>query len=158
MTGLGPILDNNTRMLILGTFPGEASLRLQQYYAHPRNHFWPLLSAILGEELTDLAYPERLPRLLAHRMGLWDVLSACERQGSLDSAIQNAEPTDFSMLRQSCPSLEPVCFNGKTAGKREPQFKQAGFDTRVLPSSSPANARCPFQRKLAEWRQMLTAS
>jgi hypoxanthine-DNA glycosylase len=86
---------------------------------------------------------------------LWDVLSACERNGSLDSAIRNAEMTNFSTLRLTCPSLERVCFNGKAAGKYEPKFKQANFDTLVLPSSSPANVRWSLQRKLGAWRVLL---
>ena len=141
MTGLPPILDDKTRVLILGSFPGEMSLKAQEYYAHPRNQFWKLLSAILGEELPE-DYGEKQSRLLAHRIGLWDVLSACERKGSLDSAIRNAEPTDFTALRMSCRYLERVCFNGKAAGKYESRFKTAKFETFVLPSSSPANARC----------------
>jgi hypoxanthine-DNA glycosylase len=156
LTGLAPILDRDTRILILGSFPGEASLAAQQYYAHPRNQFWRLLSSILGEELVTLAYPHRLQRLLAHRIGLWDVLAACEREGSLDAAICNPQANDFARLKHECPSLFRICFNGKTSGKFEPVFAQAGFDTLVLPSSSPANAQLSFEQKLAVWRGILT--
>jgi len=156
LTGLAPILDRDTRVLILCSFPGEASLAAQQYYAHPRNQFWRLLSAVLGEELVTLAYAQRLQRLLVHRIGLWDVLAVCEREGSLDAAIRNPQANDFARLKHACPSLFRICFNGKTSGKFEPVFAQAGFDTLVLPSSSPANAQLSFEQKLTIWRGILT--
>lgn len=155
LTGLPPVADRHTQILILGSFPGEASLAAQQYYGHPRNQFWPLLSAVLDEHLVELAYLERLRRLLAHRVGLWDVIASCERAGSLDSAIRNPRHNDFSALKRRCPQLMRVCFNGKTAGKFEPRFAQAGFQTLVLPSSSPANAQWSFTEKLAAWRGII---
>lgn len=150
-----PVLDRSTRILILGSFPGEASLTAQEYYAHPRNQFWRLLSAVLGEELVSLPYPQRLQRLLAHRIGLWDVIAACEREGSLDTSIRRAQANDFLILKQQCPELKRVCFNGKTSGRYEAQFAAAGFDTRVLPSSSPANALLSFEQKLAVWSDII---
>ena len=84
LSGLAPVIDGGIRMLILGSFPGAASLAAQQYYAHPRNQLWRLASALTGEDLAGLPYEQRLARLLAHRIGLWDVLQACERRGSLD--------------------------------------------------------------------------
>lgn len=150
-----PVLNRRTRILILGSFPGAASLAAQQYYAHPRNQFWRLLSELLEEDLARLAYPQRLKRLLAHQVGLWDVIALCAREGSLDSAIRQARANDFAALKQRCPHLQRVCFNGKTSGKFAPQFTQAGFDTVVLPSSSPANASCSFAEKLAVWRQIV---
>lgn len=155
LTGLPPVLDSATRILILGSFPGEASLAAQQYYAHPRNQFWRLLSAVLGEDLAGLPYPQRLTRLQAHGVGLWDVIAVCEREGSLDAAIRRAQANDFAMLKQQCPALRRVCFNGKTSGKFEPQFATAGFETLVLPSSSPANAQLSFDQKLALWKNIL---
>ena len=152
LTGLPPVLAQNTRILLLGSFPGEKSLAAQQYYAHPRNQFWPLLSQVLGDDLTALTYPERLERLLFHRIGLWDVIAACERQGSLDTAIRNAETNDFAALKHRCPYLLRVCFNGKTSGKLAPVFAGAGFETLVLPSSSPANAQLSFAQKLVLWQ------
>ncbi|MEN3297068.1 MAG: hypothetical protein V7642_6321 [Burkholderiales bacterium] len=154
-TGFPPVLAPDTRILVLGSFPGEASLAAQQYYAHPRNQFWRLLSAILGEDLAGLPYQERLKRLQAHRIGLWDVIDVCAREGSLDTAIRHAEANDFSVLKHQCPALERVCFNGKTSGKFEPQFAAAGFETLVLPSSSPANAQFSFEEKLAVWENII---
>jgi TDG/mug DNA glycosylase family protein len=155
LTGFPPVLDSNTRILILGSFPGEASLLAQQYYAHPRNQFWRLLSVILNEDLVGKPYTERLQRLQAHGIGLWDVIEACEREGSLDTAIRSPKANDFAALKHQCPNLFRVCFNGKTSGKFEPQFAAAGFDTLVLPSSSPANAQKTFDEKLAEWRNII---
>lgn len=156
LTGLAPVIAANTRILILGSFPGAASLSAQQYYAHPRNALWPILSALTGDDLAALPYAERLPRLLAHRIGLWDVLGACEREGSLDSAIRKPAANDFARLRELCPALETVGFNGQTSGKFAPQFAQAGYRTLVLPSTSPAHAAMSFDQKLADWRKLLS--
>ena len=154
LIGLAPVLDRTTRVLILGSFPGEKSLAAQQYYAHPRNQFWPLLSIVLQDNLVELPYHVRLERLLEHRIGLWDVIAACERKGSLDTAIRNAETNDFLALKQRCPELTRVCFNGKTSGKLAPEFSDAGFETLVLPSSSPANAQLSFDQKLVLWQKI----
>ena len=101
LRGFPPVVAADTHTLILGSFPGEASLAATQYYAHPRNQFWRLLGAVLNEpSLHDLPYDARLERVLAHGIGIWDVLDACHRQGSLDSAIRNAQPNDFDSLRE----------------------------------------------------------
>lgn len=150
-----PVIDKHTAILILGSFPGEASLQAQQYYAHPRNQFWRLLSAVLGEELVGLPYPDRLKRILARHIGLWDVVGACTREGSLDRAIRNVKANDFSVLKHRCPSLVRVCFNGKTSGKFAASFAAAGFETMILPSSSPANAQLSFDEKLEAWRGII---
>lgn len=155
LSGLPPVLDPHTRILLLGSFPGTASLAAAQYYAHPRNQFWPLLGAVLGEDLPRLPYQQRLERLRARGIGLWDVIAACRRPGSLDSAIRDAQHNRFSELRALAPTLRRVCFNGKTAAKAAPEFAAAGFDTLVLPSSSPAHASMDFDTKLAQWRRIL---
>ncbi|MES2018434.1 MAG: DNA-deoxyinosine glycosylase [Pseudomonadota bacterium] len=155
LTGLAPVLDARTRILVLGSFPGAASLKAQQYYAHPRNALWPILSALTGEDLVNLSYAERLPRLLAHGFGLWDVLGACERAGSLDSAIRMPAANDFARLRALCPVLETVGFNGQTAGKFAAQFALEGYHSVVLPSTSPAHAAFSFEQKLVRWRSLM---
>jgi len=157
LTGLAPVIAPDTRILILGSFPGAASLAAQQYYAHPRNQFWKLVGALVGEDLYALPYAERLPRLRAHRFGLWDVLAACEREGSLDAAIRKPAANDFERLQRLCPELETVGFNGQTSGKFAPQFAQAGYRTVVLPSSSPAHMALTFEQKLAIWRTLVDA-
>lgn len=154
LTGLAPVVDAHTRILILGSFPGAASLAAGQYYAHPRNALWPLLSALTGEDLASMPYAERLPRLLAHGIGLWDVLGACEREGSLDSAIRKPAANDFARLRRLCRQLEVVGFNGQASGKFAPLFADAGYRTVVLPSTSPAHAALTFEQKLAAWKRL----
>lgn len=153
--GLAPVLAATTRILILGSFPGAASLAAQQYYAHPRNQLWPILSALTGEDLAGMPYAERLPLLLAHGFGLWDVLGACERKGSLDANIRNAAANDFARLHELCPVLETVGFNGQTSGKFASGFAAAGYRTLALPSSSPACAVLSIDEKLAIWRQLI---
>lgn len=155
LTGFPPILDSAVRILILGSFPGEASLAAQQYYAHPRNQFWRLMTAVFEDDFVSLPYEQRVQRLLAHHVGLWDVLAACEREGSLDAAIRRPQANEFAVLKQQCPQLEKVCFNGKTSGRFEPLFAAAGFRTLVLPSSSPANAQLSFEQKLAQWQNII---
>jgi hypoxanthine-DNA glycosylase len=154
LTGLPAVLDATTRILILGSFPGAASLAAAQYYAHPRNQFWPMMSAVLNDNLTALAYAERLQKLTQHHIGLWDVIAACERKGSLDSAIRQAQAVDFSRLAKDFPALHTIAFNGKTSGKAAPQFVAAGYRTLVLPSTSPAYMQMPFEEKLVQWRQL----
>ena len=149
------MLGRDARVLILGSFPGEASLAARQYYAHPRNHFWPILGAVLGEPLADLAYRTRLARIRAHRVGLWDTIVACERRGSLDGAIRNAERGEIERVRRTAPTLQAVCFNGKTAARAEPLWRAAGYATLVLPSTSPAYTR-PVADKLTSWRAIAT--
>lgn len=155
LTGLAPVLDRATCILVLGSFPGAASLAAGQYYAHPRNQLWPILSALAGEDLAAMPYAQRLPRLLAHGFGLWDVLGACEREGSLDSAIRAPAANDFERLRELCPLLETVGFNGQAAAKFAPQFAAAGYRTVALPSTSPAHASLTLQQKLEQWKALL---
>ena len=143
------------RVLILGSFPSEASLAAAQYYAHPQNQFWRILGAVLAEPLAELPYAERLPHVLRHGVGIWDVLGACDRAGSLDSAIRNAHANDFASLRTRAPRLVHVLFNGQAAGRFERDFAQAGFVTAVLPSTSPAHAARSYAQKLRLWRTAL---
>jgi len=154
LTGLAPVLDAGVRILVLGSFPGVASLAAGQYYAHPRNQFWRLISSVTGEDLAALPYAERLPRLLEHGVGLWDVLGECERVGSLDSAIRKPAANDFDRLRELCPLLDTVGFNGQASGKFAPQFTAAGYRTIVLPSSSPAYMAMSFEQKYEIWRRL----
>jgi hypoxanthine-DNA glycosylase len=155
LAGLAPVIAPDTRILVLGSFPGAASLAAGQYYAHPRNQLWPILSALTGEDLAGLAYAERLPRLLAHGIGLWDVLGACERKGSLDADIRKPAANDFARLHLLCPLLETVGFNGQASGKFAPQFAGAGYRTVILPSTSPAHAALSYEQKLRCWRELL---
>jgi hypoxanthine-DNA glycosylase len=113
--GLPPVVDAATRVLILGSFPGVASLAARQYYAHPRNHFWPILAAVLDEPLVELPYAKRLERIASRGLGVWDIIVACERNGSSDAAIRDAKRGDVDRVRRVARSLAVVCFNGNTA-------------------------------------------
>ena len=140
--GFAPVVDARTRILILGSLPGDASLKAAQYYAHPRNGFWPLMGGLLGEALPALSYEDRLDRLKARGVGLWDVIASAERSGSLDAAIRSPEAADLHSLAASLPELRAVAFNGGLAAKMGRRIL-AGLDGVALldlPSSSPAHA------------------
>jgi len=154
LRGLPPIVDERARVLILGSFPSEASLAAQHYYAHPQNQFWRLLAAVLELPLNELDYAGKQHALRARGVAVWDVYGLCEREGSLDSAIREAQPNDFSRVTQIASGLRRVCFNGKTAGRFVRGFAAQGLETRVLPSSSPAYTLA-FAEKLALWREAL---
>jgi len=149
--GLPPVLARGTTVLILGSFPGEASLAARQYYAHPRNQFWPLVEASIGASLAPIPYRARLRELRAQGIGLWDVIVSCRRHGSLDGAIRTAVHGEISRVRRAAPGIALVCFNGKTAARALPSWREAGYATLALPSSSPAYT-LPFAKKLAAWQ------
>lgn len=151
LAGFAPVVRGDARLLILGSFPGEASLAAGQYYAHPRNHFWRLLGLLLGEPLDEMPYPARLKRLKARRIALWDVAASCRREGSLDAAIRDLQANAFERLLGRAPGIAAVAFNGKTAGRFAPALQAHGLRTYVLPSTSPANAQASFDEKLAAW-------
>lgn len=149
-----PVADGETRVLILGSLPGEESLRRGQYYGHPQNRFWELVGSAIGAPLRPLPYAERLQVLLRYRVGLWDVIAHAERAGSLDSAIRDAAPNDLSALVASLPKLRAVGFNGRKAGQegRKLLADAAREITLIdLPSSSPAYAAMPLAEKKSRW-------
>lgn len=156
LTGLPPLIDERARVLILGSFPSAASLGAQQYYAHPQNHFWRILGAVLGRPLSDMDYAARTAAVQAAGIAIWDVYAACRREGSLDSAIRAAVANDVAALRKQAPHLRRICFNGKTAGRFAAGMLTAGYEVFILPSTSPANARQGFDAKLALWRDALS--
>ncbi|HWT51970.1 MAG TPA: DNA-deoxyinosine glycosylase, partial [Caulobacter sp.] len=96
--GFPPVVDAKTRVLILGSLPGEASLAARQYYGNPRNAFWRLMEGVIGAPLVPLDYEQRLAALVAHRVGLWDVIAEAERPGSLDAAIRDPAANDLLAL------------------------------------------------------------
>lgn len=151
--GFAPVVDARTRLLILGSLPGDASLKVEQYYAHPRNGFWRLTGGVVGRDLVDLAYPQRLEALKAAGVGLWDVITTARRAGSLDSAIRDPELADLGGLIATLPQLRAVAFNGATAA-RTGRLTLAGCADGItlidLPSSSPAHAR-PLAEKAQAW-------
>jgi hypoxanthine-DNA glycosylase len=141
---------------VLGSFPGVASLRAQRYYGHPQNQFWRILGAVWGLELHALPYEERVAALLQHGLGLWDVYGACEREGSLDADIRNAELNDFAWAQRQCPFLEGIAHNGGESYRHAKHTSLLGVPVYRLPSTSPANAGWSFERKLSAWSEVLS--
>ena len=148
-----PLVDAGTRLLILGSLPGDASLAAGQYYAHPRNQFWRLLGELLGRDLHALPYPDKLSALQAAGIGLWDVVAEARRRGSLDADLRDVRRNDLGRLLDSLPVLRAVAFNGATAAKASPQLAGRELAWLALPSSSPAHTLA-FTAKLAVWRQL----
>lgn len=151
-----PIIDENSRVLILGSIPSVKSLEKGQYYGNPRNQFWKLIYLIFNEEI-DESYSNRVRFLLGHSIALWDVICDCYREGSLDSNIKNAKVNDFKMLFKKYPNIKYIFFNGS---KAESLFikKVDGELLREkvlfkLPSSSPARA-IPIETKLTYWKRI----
>ena len=155
LAGLAPIHDAETEILLLGSFPGEASLRSQQYYGHPRNHFWKLVGGVIDAPLAAMAYADRIDCLRAHRIGVWDVISQCLRKGSLDSAITDATPNDFEALFAASPRIRLIGMNGGKAFAFRKVLETHGRTPVQLPSSSPANATQSLATKQARWRELL---
>jgi len=151
--GLPPIARSDARLFILGSLPGDASLAAQRYYAHPSNQFWRLLGQAIGEELQPLGYEERLERLAARRIGLWDVIASASRRGSLDQAIRDAEHNRIEHLLHDFADLRAIAFNGSTAstiGRKLIGEPPHGLRLIDLPSSSAANTT-PFVDKARLW-------
>jgi TDG/mug DNA glycosylase family protein len=153
--GFPPVVDRRSEILILGSFPSVRSLSKAQYYGHPQNQFWRLVGAVLGEPLADMDYERRKQTLLRYRIGLWDIIGACVRAGSLDADIRAAQHNDFGRVTRVAKNMRRVCFNGKTAAQMEPFFAAMNYETIVLPSSSPANTM-RFEQKLTHWRKIRT--
>jgi hypoxanthine-DNA glycosylase len=157
LTGLPPLVCSRTRLLILGSFPGMASLAAQQYYGHPQNQFWKILQAIWPSSAIGTgasSYQIRSDWLLSKGVGLWDVYAGCEREGSLDSSIRKPVVNDFSELLRLCPALQAIAHNGGESFKHARHTQLLGLPVYRLPSTSPANASWSFDRKLAAWREV----
>ena len=163
--GFPPIFDPRARVLILGSLPGDESLRRRQYYGHPQNQFWVLLESVFGQDLRRFEYERKCAFLLRKRIALWDVLEAAERRGSLDAAIRRERPNDLPALFGELPGLRAVGCNG---GKAHRSFCRhfgawlkefpGEIDLCRLPSSSPAYAAMPLDVKVRRWRQFLNAA
>ena len=152
---MAPAGSSDARLLILGSLPGEASLRAQRYYAHPQNQFWRLLGAAIGEDLAALGYDDRIARLAERDIALWDVVGEARREGSLDGAIRQATPNALADYVATHPRLRAVAFNGQTAA-RLGRLALAGIDGLLLvdlPSSSPAYT-LPLAWKVERWAEL----
>lgn len=159
LQGLAAVSSVQAQVLILGSMPGAISLQQQQYYAHPRNSFWPIMANLVGFSV-DLTYPERLAVLQQAGVALWDVIGFCQRQGSLDTAIRNEQVNDFAAFFASHPQLHTIGFNGAKAAQ---SFKRHVLPLNIvpatlsllhLPSTSPAHAALSVEQKLAQWQQL----
>jgi hypoxanthine-DNA glycosylase len=162
VTSFAPIEHPSARILILGSMPGLASLAANQYYAHPRNAFWPIMAGLCGFG-AELPYVRRVAALKASRIALWDVLKSCHRPGSLDAAIApgSRAPNDFRAFFAAHPGIRLVAFNGAEAERSFnalvlPRIEVSGVRFVRLPSTSPAHA-VALERKLAVWREALNS-
>jgi hypoxanthine-DNA glycosylase len=152
LQGLAPIARRDARLLVLGSFPSAASLAAQQYYAHPRNQFWPLLGALWDLDLAARPYARRVAEARRRGLAIWDVYAACRREGSLDSAIEAAEPNDLAGLAARLPRLAAIAHNGGESARAMRITRSIGLPVHRLPSTSPANASWSFECKLEAWR------
>ena len=156
ITAFDPVARPDARVLVLGSMPSVESLRQGFYYGHPRNAFWRILAEVCGAPVPD-GIPEKVALLEENGIALWDVLRSCEREGSLDSAIRDAEPNDFSGLFERCPGIGKILFNGSTARalfQRHCGDYLRGQAWAQMPSTSPAYT-LSWERKLALWRHGL---
>lgn len=148
------------RVLILGSLPGEESLRRKQYYAHPRNAFWPIMGALAGFD-SGLPYEDRLERLNAAGIALWDVVASGRRRGSLDQHIEEETPNDIPGLLEDCPTIRAIACNGTASHRYLKKYfpglwERPGLHICPLPSTSPAAARLSPAQKSALWREALS--
>lgn len=157
-----PVENRDARLLVLGSMPGKASLAAGQYYAHPRNLFWPIISNLLGLSAA-ISYEERLAALKANRIALWDVLASCERLTSLDAGIvaDSENVNNFEIFFNEHPRIENVFFNGRKAEqtflkKVKPFIASRRLVLHLLPSTSPAYAALTFKEKLDAWREVVS--
>ena len=157
LSGLAPVLHARTRLVVLGSFPGVASLQAQQYYGHPRNQFWPIVGRLLKFELGDAPYADRLAAVRERGLGLWDVYQTCRRAGSLDTAIHDAVLNDLGSLRRMAPGLLAVAHNGTESARAMRHTRLLGLPVHRLPSTSPAHASWSFERKLAAWHAVFAS-
>lgn len=150
-----PVVSPATRVLILGSLPGERSLAQQQYYAHPRNQFWHLVGLAIGIDLKALPYADRLAALQTAGIGLWDTVASATRTGSLDTAIRAATANPLADLVATLPALRAVAFNGAASARiGTTPLAGSGLALLPLPSSSPANAAMPLAQKEKLWARI----
>ena len=153
--GFEPVYDKHSKILILGSFPSVKSRQQQFYYGHPQNRFWKVLAALADTEVPQTV-EEKKEWLYAHHIAVYDVIEACEIEGSSDSSIKNVKPADIGKIVEES-EIERIYTNGKTAGKlyRKYQAKTCTLPMAELPSTSPANAMFSLERLIDEWRKKI---
>lgn len=151
----GPLYDSSSKILILGSFPSVKSREVQFFYGHARNRFWKVISSLLKEPLPE-TIEEKKNLLLKHHIALWDVIWQCDINGSSDASITNVIPNDISLITNSCP-IKAIFTNGTKAHDLYGKYvlPQTGIMDRKLPSTSPANAACNFDKLVTEWSIIL---
>lgn len=150
-----PVVDEGCRILILGSFPSVKSREDGFFYGHPQNRFWRMLASVFGEDIpADI--PGKKALLLKHHIALWDVIAACDIEGSSDASVKNAVPVDIELVLRAAPITRVIC-NGALAGRLYARYLQpvTGIGAVVLPSTSPANAAWSLERLTNTWRDML---
>lgn len=147
-----PVFDENSRILILGSFPSVKSREQRFFYGHPQNRFWRVMAEVFGEPVPETV-AEKKAFLLRNRIAVWDVIKQCDITGSGDSTIKNAVPNDISPILQ-CADIQNIFCNGQTSYRLYKKFmeRETGIPARLLPSTSPANARCGMARLFEEWQ------
>ena len=151
-----PIIDECSKVLILGTLPGPESLKMNQYYANPYNQFWRIIYKVFNYEFIDPAYDEKAFFLLKHHIALWDIFHSAERKGALDSDIEFEKPNDIPGLLQAYPVIKKILLAGKKAEKSfRKLFPGISVDAVYVPSTSPAYAKKPFEDKVIDWKNEL---
>lgn len=157
-----PSIDNESKILILGSMPGIKSLEEQQYYAHPQNRFWKVMGNICNEpKLSELDYETKLKTLLNNNIALWDTIKSCKREGSLDSDIQNEKPNDIRKLLKTYPNIETICLNGNKSYSAFKKYFPVLFEKYAchrMPSTSPANARYSLNILIKEWFKIISVN
>lgn len=157
-----PSIDNESKILILGSMPGIKSLEEQQYYAHPQNRFWKVIGNICNKpKLSELDYETKLKTLLNNNIALWDTIKSCKREGSLDSDIQNEKPNDIRKLLKTYPNIETICLNGNKSYSAFKKYFPVLFEKYVcyrMPSTSPANARYSLNILIKEWSKIISVN
>ncbi len=158
LVGLPPVIGPQTRLLVLGSFPGQASLRAQQYYGHPQNQFWKILSALWAQDLVAMPYAQRIGVVQERGLGIWDVYASCEREGSLDADIREPVLNPIGAVLRDCPQLQAIAHNGGESFRHARHTRALGWPVHRLPSTSPANASWSFERKRAAWSAVFSAA
>lgn len=150
-----PIINDTSKIIILGSIPGAKSLEKQQYYGHPQNKFWRIIFELFNEEFTE-NYAERIAVLNKNHVALWDVIDSCERKGSLDSEIKNEEANHIAELLEEYPNIKAIFCNGGKSYKNLQKILGKNFRIQIylLPSTSPLHT-ISFERKFEDWKRIL---
>lgn len=152
-----PVIDDETQIIILGTMPGEKSLKKGEYYADPKNQMWKILSEVFGSDFVNSTYQTKLALLKKHKVGLWDVIHECERVGSLDQNILEYVPSDLKTLISRYPELKTIGFNGANPHKLYIKLVKEELPLRfvILDSTSSAHAKKSLKEKAEGWKQLI---